>query len=79
MITEFACNEEGGEKDLWISKGLSLLTKNYPNIKIAVWFDGRDGLWQYQIDSSPEAFGAFKETIKNPVFVQGAVTKNLTK
>lgn len=60
MITEFSCNEVGGNKALWIKKAMSSLSKNYPNIKIANWFDAQDNAWLYQLDSSPEAFESFK-------------------
>ena len=79
IITEFSTNEVGGDKGKWIEEGFKSLAKNYPNIKIAVWFDGRDGLWEYQIDSTEESFNAFKEGMKNPGFASNAVSKNLTK
>jgi mannan endo-1,4-beta-mannosidase len=61
MITEFSCNEEGGNKAAWIEKAMQSLAKNYPQIKIAVWFDRQDNKWLYQLDSSPAAFEAFKQ------------------
>lgn len=79
MITEFSTNEVGGDKSKWITDGFKSLAEKYHNIKIAVWFDGRDGLWEYQIDSSEKAFTAYKEGIKNPGFATGAVRKDLTK
>lgn len=79
MITEFSTNEHGGSKVKWLEEGFRSLAKNYPNIKIATWFDGQDGLWEYQIDSSPAAFLAFKRELKNPGFAINTVSKSLTK
>lgn len=76
MITEFSCNEVGGNKAKWIEKGMASLAKNYPNIKIATWFDNRDNAWLYQLDSSPEAFEAFKKGLKNEGYLKKAVTKS---
>ncbi|MDX9871557.1 MAG: glycosyl hydrolase [Clostridia bacterium] len=61
MITEFSCNEVGGDKAKWIERAfISLAQQNYPQIKIINWFDAQDNAWLYQIDSTPEAFSAFK-------------------
>ncbi len=59
IITEFSTNEVGGDKSKWIEKGFKLLAEKYHNIKIAVWFDGQDGFWQYQTDSSEKGFSSF--------------------
>lgn len=74
MITEFSCNEIGGDKAAWLEKGMASLAKNYPNIKIATWFDGRDNLWQYELNSSPQAWESFKKGLKYDGFITGAVT-----
>ncbi len=74
MITEFSCNEVGGNKAQWIDKGMALLAKNYGNIKIATWFDNQDNLWLYQLDSSPEAWAAFKKGLKENSYYTGAVS-----
>ncbi len=74
MITEFSCNEEGGDKAAWIEKAMQSLGVNYPHIKIAVWFDGQDNKWLYQLDSSPEAFAAFRQGLENGKYLNDAVT-----
>lgn len=79
IITEFSTNEVGGDKAKWIENGFKSLAENYPNIKIAVWFDGQDGLWEYQIDSSDIAHNAFSQGMKNPGFAFNTVTAKLTK
>ncbi len=79
MITEFSTNEHGGSKIKWLEEGFRSLAKNYPNIKIATWFDGQDGLWEYQIDSSPSAATTFRRELKNPGFALNTVSKSLTK
>lgn len=70
MITEFSSNEVGGNKAQWILKGLNSLAQNYANIKIVTWFDGQDGPWQYQLNSSPEAFQAFKNILRHPNYLK---------
>lgn len=75
MITEFSCNEVGGDKAKWIEKGMASLAKNYGNIKIATWFDSQDNLWLYQLDSSPEAWSAFRQGLKDNAYYTGAVKK----
>lgn len=68
MITEFACNEIGGDKAQWIIQGFSLFQQKFQNIRIAIWWNGVDGTWIYDIDSSPQSLNAFKEAIANPYF-----------
>ncbi|PKM78086.1 MAG: hypothetical protein CVU90_03415 [Firmicutes bacterium HGW-Firmicutes-15] len=74
MITEFSCNEAGGDKTAWIKECLSSL-KNYPNIRIAVWFDKIEGKWLYRIDSQPSSKEAFKQGIKDPYYLRNAITR----
>lgn len=68
MITEFSCNEKGGNKANWIQQCFQHLSTNYPNIKIVVWFNQVDGKWQYNIDSSSQSFEAFKKGLENPCY-----------
>jgi len=67
MITEFACNEVGGDKAAWIEECFARLP-HYPNIRIAVWFNQVDGKWLYPIDSSPESFQAFRRGLTLPAY-----------
>lgn len=76
IIGEFSCNEVGGDKAAWIEQGFASLAKNYPKIRIAVWFNAVDNRWLYNIDSSLEAKEAFGKALENPYFVQGTVKKN---
>jgi mannan endo-1,4-beta-mannosidase len=73
MIAEFACNEIGGNKSQWITQGFSLLRENYPNIRMAVWWNGIDDTWIYDIDSTQQSKEAFKEALKDPYFQLNAV------
>jgi len=75
MITEFSCNETGGDKARWIEQGMVSLAKNYPNIKIATWFDARDNEWLYQLDSTPQAFQEFKKGLENENYITNAVSR----
>lgn len=73
IITEFASNEIGGDKANWIRRAMESLATNYPNIKIAVWFNQIDGKWLYNLDSSPASFKAFAEGLKKESYQFRAV------
>jgi mannan endo-1,4-beta-mannosidase len=73
MITEFACNEIGGNKTKWITQGFPLLQQKFENIRIAIWWDGVDDTWIYDIDSSQQSQEAFKEALVNPYFRFNAI------
>lgn len=73
MITEFSSNEVGGDKAQWIEAAFAALAEDYPQIKIANWFDAQDNAWLYQIDSSPEAMAAFKAGLAKDDFLRGAI------
>lgn len=75
IITEFACNEEGGDKAAWIRDAFNKLAKEYPGIKIAVWFNQVDGRWQYPIYSTQGAKEAFQEGLKHKRFIFKAIKK----
>jgi mannan endo-1,4-beta-mannosidase len=68
IITEFACNEIGGDKAEWIISAFHLLKEKYPNIRAAVWWDGVDDRWIYNIDSTEQSQNAFKEAISDSYF-----------
>ncbi|HWP97075.1 MAG TPA: glycosyl hydrolase [Syntrophomonadaceae bacterium] len=74
MITEFSCNEVGGDKKAWIKDCLASLP-NYPNIRIATWYDQTDGKWLYRLDSTPGAKEAFRQGISSPYFLRNAITR----
>ena len=73
LITEYACNEIGGNKARWIEEGMHSLSINYPNIRIAVWWNGIDDTWIYDIDSSEASKEAFRESMKNPYYYRNPV------
>lgn len=75
MITEFSCNEVGGNKENWIRNGFTNFAA-MPNIKMAVWFDKVDMLWQYPIDSSQGSLNAFRESLQNPYFIKNGINRN---
>jgi hypothetical protein len=75
MITEFASNEAGGDKAVWIRDAFNKLAYGYPRIKVAVWFNQVDGRWEYPIDSSIEAKLAFKNGLKLKRFDMEAIKK----
>lgn len=71
MITEFASASEGGDKAQWI-RDMFRDIKEYPNIKVAVWWDGcdydpskeeRTVARSYVIDESEEILEVFRENL----------------
>ena len=72
MITEFSSNEVGGDKVAWVQDALRSLV-NYPNIRIAVWYDQTDGKRLYRIDSTPEAKEAFRQGLTNPYYLKDGI------
>ncbi|MEQ8176285.1 MAG: glycosyl hydrolase [Syntrophomonadaceae bacterium] len=64
MITEFACSSIGGDKEAWINDMFNQV-KQYPNIKVANWFNGIDfdSAGQpgriYRLDEDPTYIAAF--------------------
>jgi len=75
IIAEFGCNEKGGVKARWIEKAMaSIANNNYPNIKIAIWYDNQVNAWHYELDSSEEAFAAFQKGLGNIGFLKKAIS-----
>lgn len=72
LITEFASDELGGDKAEWIRDAFQQL-KNYPAIKLAVWYDFPWWKWEYPLNSSPAAEKAFFEGLKDPYYRSGNV------
>lgn len=42
MITEFASADQGGDKVAWVEDMLSKIDRDYPKIKMAIWWDHKD-------------------------------------
>lgn len=73
IITEFASSSIGGDKVQWINDMFAQL-KNYPNIKMAFWFNSADldtrpefpGIVArpYWLDETPETLKAFSDGLK---------------
>lgn len=71
IITEFASSSIGGDKVKWINNMFAEM-KNYPNIKMAFWFNSADVLPEdksvvarpYWLDETPETTKAFSEGLK---------------
>ncbi|MBQ5883551.1 MAG: hypothetical protein IIW72_03395, partial [Clostridia bacterium] len=74
IITEFASASSGGDKAKWIENMFSEL-KNYPEIKVAVWFNSVDFdprepyetvvSRQYRLDENEATIDSFKKGVKN--------------
>ena len=74
IITEFASASSGGDKAKWI-ENMFLSLKNYPEIKVAVWFNSVDFdprepfktvvSRQYKLDENEATIDAFKNGVKN--------------
>jgi hypothetical protein len=71
IITEFSSSSHGGDKSKWIQNMFANL-KNYPQIKVAVWFNAPDydpakpGVVAnpYWLDETPETLAAFKKGLR---------------
>ncbi len=64
LIAETASTELGGSKSLWIEAAFGGLKEFFPRVKGLVWFNvNKECDWQ--IDSSTEAFLAFRQAIKH--------------
>ena len=69
MITEFACSNYGGDKAQWV-KDMFIQINNYPRIKVAIWWDGRDLDSQgniarsYFIDDNEAAVQVFRQYLQ---------------
>jgi hypothetical protein len=72
MIGETASVEDAGKKAEWITSALKALPKRFPRIKAFLWFNWQISesgtTWQWPIESSPEAAGAFARAIASPYF-----------
>jgi hypothetical protein len=64
--------KNGGDKPAWIKECMSSL-KNYPNIRIAVWYDSTDGKRLYRIDLTPKSKAAFKKGLSNSYFLRDGI------
>ncbi|TRW26982.1 hypothetical protein FL857_04535 [Criibacterium bergeronii] len=68
MITEFACAVAGGDKVAWTQNMFNSI-KNYPKIKVAIWFHGVDKDADgnrariYLIDEPRQTLNVFKNNI----------------
>ena len=58
LITEFASNNQGGNKVAWIQDMFASLP-NYPAIRYAVWWDANQGSLHYALNEPPAALTAF--------------------
>lgn len=69
MITEFASSSVGGDKTAWVKDMLKRIEKDYPDIKVAIWWDHEDYdpkdlktvSRPYHIDEPRETKEAFKD------------------
>jgi hypothetical protein len=76
MIAEFASGEfnlDSLNKSTWIEESFSQMKNDYPRIKIFTWFNIKKEL-DWRVNSSPEAYAAFLEAMKDPYF-KGPVTR----
>ncbi|WP_238457739.1 glycoside hydrolase family 26 protein [Desulforamulus ferrireducens] len=61
MITEFGTNHYGGNKNAWIKEAFAKM-KNYPNIKVMIWWNGID--WDGQVPARTYRFDMNQADIK---------------
>lgn len=68
MIAETASVEQGGDKASWIAQAASDLQSKLPKIRAFVWFDSIDGPYDWRIDTTQSAYGAFRTVARTPFF-----------
>lgn len=71
MIAEFASCEfklDSLNKATWIKEAFTELKNDYPRIKIFTWFHINKEL-DWRVNSSPEAYEAFLEAMKDPYYI----------
>lgn len=76
MITEFACSSIGGDKVAWLKDALPKISREYPLIKVAIWWnsadrdpkDGKTISRPYYLNETPETTAVFRNyfTQNNP-------------
>jgi len=59
IITEFASNDQGGDKAAWIQDMFAALPQ-FPAIRYAVWWDANQGALDYALNQPPAALDAFR-------------------
>ncbi|WP_182101684.1 glycoside hydrolase family 26 protein [Niallia taxi] len=76
IIGEYASGESGGNKTEWIQNASSLLKSKYTNIKIAVWFNEKQGEeFNFPFTSSPES----TQAIQKATTTEGVISHPITK
>lgn len=60
IITEFGSHDVGGDKAAWIRDMWETLPE-FPKIRVAVWWNGKDDIGNYTIDSAPGSRQAFAQ------------------
>lgn len=60
----------------WITQGfLTTIPKEFPDVKVAVWFNSKDGAGRdFSLETSPNAVAAWKQVISSPLY-QGSLIK----
>ena len=66
LITEFASHDSPGDKAAWIAGITPELKRDFPAIKIAVWWNGTDGKRNYRLDTSESSRQAFINLVQDP-------------
>jgi hypothetical protein len=82
MIGQTASVEGGSGKAAWIKDALSTqLPNSFPRVKALLWFNWRiyekSRWWEWPIESSSAAQGAFRSAISSPYYVSGGGLGNL--
>jgi hypothetical protein len=78
LIGEFASSEHGGSKAAWINATLTDILTNYPKIRGVAWFDAFGGHYDWPIETSATATGAFKRAIANPLYATNSYGRMAT-
>jgi len=68
MIAEIASTEGGGNKARWISEGFALLPERFPRIEVVCWFNEKQDVADWRVESSPASLAAFTEAVGQPIW-----------
>lgn len=69
LITEFASHDSPRDKAEWIRRITPDLQQHFPQVKIAVWWNGTDGKRNYRLDTSAASRQAFIDQVHDPYAV----------
>jgi hypothetical protein len=68
MIAETGSWENGGSKEAWVSRALTLELPKYQHIRALVWWSENDPRGDLRVNSSPMALRSLRAGVRSPLF-----------